>query len=142
MSDKEKKDVLKDIEEQGFPLEVKTSEVLKKYGWEVTNQFSYLDYETKKYRTVDVVALKNILESDKMVVDVNLVIECKKSAKKPWVFYSSDFDLNNLETRRTIVSSTQFFINSLAYQKKAHEKLNRLMVDSFVFQSHFMSPIK
>jgi len=74
--------VLKDIEEQGFPLEVKTSEVLETYDWEVTNQLSYFDYGAEKYRTVDIVALKNLLmDPGKLGVDVNLVVECKKKCQ-------------------------------------------------------------
>jgi len=139
MSEDEIKRILGDMEKQGFPLEVQTSQILEAHGWEVTNQAAYLDYEEKKYRTVDIIAEKNILLTPKLTLDLWLVIECKKSTK-PWVFYASDFDLNKPETRRKAVSSTQFFISQLAYQKKLHKKLLNL-VNQFMLENHFLSPI-
>ena len=139
MSEDERKRILKDIEAQGFPLEVETSEVFEAHGWEVTNQVTYLDYEEKKYRTVDIGAEKNVLLTSKLTLDLWLVVECKKSTK-PWVFYVSDFDLNKPETKRMAVSSMQFFICELAYQKKSHKKLLNL-ISQFMLQNHLISPI-
>ena len=139
MSEDERKRILKDMKAQGFPLEVKTSEVLEAHGWEVTNQIAYLDYEEEKYRTVDIIAEKNLLLTPKLTLDLWLVIECKKSTK-PWVFYASDFDLNKPEPKRKAVSSTQFFICELAYQKKSHEKLLNL-INQFMLKNHLFSPI-
>lgn len=140
MSEDERKRILKDIEAQGFPLEVETSEVLEAHGWEITNQVAYMDYEKKKYRTVDILAEKNVLlKPSKLAFDVYLVIECKKSTN-PWVFYASNFDLNKPEIGRKAVASTQFFICQLAYQKKSHKRLG-LMINQFMFQNHLFSPI-
>jgi hypothetical protein len=62
MSDDEiKKKIETDMQIQGFPLEVKTSEILEAHGWEVTNQASYLDLETRKNRTIDILAEKKCL---------------------------------------------------------------------------------
>lgn len=61
MPENEITNILKDIKEQGFPLEVRTSEILEAHDWEITNQFGYLDHEEKKQRTVDILARKNIL---------------------------------------------------------------------------------
>jgi len=140
MSEDEREKILEDIEAQGFPLEVETSEVLEAHSWEVTNQAAYLDYEKKKYRTVDIIAEKNVLLTKQMTFDLWMVIECKKSTN-PWVFYASDFDLNKPETRCKAVASTQFFICELAYQKKSHKRLLNLMVNQFMLQNHLMSPI-
>ena len=141
MSEEEIKNILKDIEEQGFPLEVKTSEVLETHDWKVTNQVAYLDSEEKKYRTVDIVAEKNILlKPPKLRFDVYLVIECKKSSE-PWVFYASDFDLNKPEIKSKAIASTQSFIGELAYQGKSHERLRNLMITQFLLQNHLISPI-
>ena len=141
MSEDEIKRILKDIEKQGFPLEVKTSEVLEARGWEVTNQVAYLDYEKEKYRTVDIVAIKNILlKPSELGFDVHLVIECKKSSK-PWVFYASDFDLNDPEIRRKAVASNQFFIWPLEHKRKTLEKFFSLITGQFLLQNHLISPI-
>ncbi|MFB0514139.1 MAG: hypothetical protein ACETVQ_01030 [Candidatus Bathyarchaeia archaeon] len=141
MTDDERKRILKDIEAQGFPLEVETSEVLEAHGWEVTNQFAYMDYEREKFRTVDILAKQNVLlEPLKLAFDAHLVIECKKSTN-PWVFYATDFDLNKPETKRMAVSSMQFFINTLAYQRKSHERLQNLMINQLMLGNHLISPI-
>jgi len=135
MPEDEVKKILDDLEKHGFPLEVEASEILKAHKWEVTNQAAYIDLQEKKFRTVDIVAEKNVSVTPGF--DLWLVIECKKSTK-PWVFYASDFDLDNPETRRKAVSSSQFFISSLAYQKKSHEEIISIM-ESFFLKKHLTS---
>jgi hypothetical protein len=76
--------ILKKLEEHGFPFEVELSQLLRGKGWIVKNQSYYIDKETGKYRTVDIVASK-LIES-KPSLNIVLIIECKKS-KKPWLFY-------------------------------------------------------
>ena len=139
MSKDEKKDIVEDMEKQGFPLEVKTSEVLEAHDWEVTNQAAYYDSESGKQRTVDIIAEKDLLKNAKFTIGLFLVIECKKSTK-PWVFYASDFDLNKPEIRRKAVSSSQFFIHTPAHQKKSGEGLLK-SINQFLLQNHLMSPI-
>ena len=139
MSHNEKKRILRDIEEQGFPLEVKTSEVLEAQGWEVSNQVAYLDYEKRKQRTVDIVAEKDLLKNAELTVGLFLVIECKKSTK-PWVFYATDFNLNKPEQTRKAVSSSQFFIHTPPHLKKSGERLLK-SINQFLLQNHLMSPI-
>lgn len=85
MSEDEMKKILDDMEQYGFPLEVKTSEALKAYDWKVSNQVDYLDSEKKKERTVDILAEKNVLTkplgdpaTSNWDFDLGLVIECKK----------------------------------------------------------------
>ena len=107
MSDDEIKKIQKDMTIQGFPLEVKTSEILEGHGWTVTNQASYLDMETKKNRTLDILAEKNIYYASNLVFDIWLCVECKK-VTKPWVFYTTDLNLNMPEYYRKLVSSTHF----------------------------------
>ena len=141
MSEDERKSILEDMEVQGFPLEVETSEVLEALGWRVTNQAAYLDYEKKKYRTVDIIADKKVLHKPpKMIFEVWLIIECKKSTK-PWVFYASDFDYNKPLTSLKAITSTRYFINELADQRKSQDRLLDLMTNQFMQQNHHMSPI-
>jgi hypothetical protein len=140
MAENEVERILKDMEKQGFPLEVKTSEILKTRNWEVTNQAAYLDIEKGKHRTVDIVAEKNVSsEPNRLAFDVWLVAECKRSTK-PWVFYSSDFDLNNEETRRKFVSSSQFSLNSFACQTESHNSVT-VITNEFLFKRRLASPI-
>jgi hypothetical protein len=129
------------MEQQGFPLEVRTSELLKAHNWEVTNQAAYSDTESGKIRTIDLIAEKNVIEiPSKLTFDIWLFIDCKRTSK-PWVFYASDLDLEKEETHRKVVSSTQFFINNLAYQKGKADALNDLIVGQFLLQAKMSQPI-
>jgi len=140
MSDDEVKRILEDMEKQGFPVEVRTSEILKAHDWEVTNQAAYSDIQKGKHRTVDIVAEKNVLyKPDKLGFDIWLVIECKRSTK-PWAFYSSDIDLDKEEVRRKFVSSSQLDINQIAYQKGLHEKIIDLIRNRFLFKNRLALP--
>lgn len=87
MTNKKKNEIdriLEKLEEHGFPFEVELSTFLRGKGWTVKNQVSYIDKETDKYRTVDIVATKVI--TSKPLFTIELIIECKKSVK-PWLFY-------------------------------------------------------
>jgi len=139
MSEDEIKLILEDIEKQGFPLEVKTSEVLKVFGWQVVNQFAYLDYEEQKFRTVDMFALKALMADKEMGINLDLIMECKKTAK-PWVFYTSNYNQKLLGMRRMTVAGCQYFISQIAYQKKSAERLDDLIMH-FLFHTHMGSPI-
>jgi hypothetical protein len=84
------KQILNDMDQQGFPLEVQVTEILKTHDWEVYSQQAYLDVETGKQRTIDIESVKTIdLPKEEWVFQVRLMIECKKCIK-PWVFYISD----------------------------------------------------
>ena len=93
MGDNREKDrIIRDIEKSGYPLEIKATSVLESNGWNVLNQEGFLDVETGKWRTIDMVAWKNVNIPDSLVYErlhVSLIIECKKSSK-PWVFWIRD----------------------------------------------------
>jgi hypothetical protein len=116
MADEEKRKIISDMEMQGFPIEIKTSEILEAHGWEVTNQASYLDSQLKKSRTIDIIAEKNVILKSKLGFDIWLCIECKK-AKNPWVFCAKDLDLTKEEFRRKVVSSAHFSENEQSHKK-------------------------
>jgi len=46
-------------------------------------------------------------------------------------FYASDLDLAKEEMRRKVVSSAQFSINNVAFQKGKHEALSDLIAGQF-----------
>lgn len=87
--------ILKKLEEHGFPFEVELSQFLREKGWTVKNQSYYIDEESGKYRTVDIVA-SNLIKP-KPLITVTLIIECKKS-KKPWLFYLPEQESTNEST--------------------------------------------
>jgi hypothetical protein len=82
-----------DMKLVGFPFEIEVTSVLKKSGWNVQNQVYYLDKNEGKPRSVDIIASKAWFEDfgayDRL--NINLVIECKKSVK-PWVFFMTPKD--------------------------------------------------
>ena len=134
--------ILKDLEKHGFPLEVRTTKMLEAKGWEITNQATFQDIETKRFRTVDIIAQKNLLlKPDDMSIELFLVIECKRSPEKPkpWVFYASHYDLNDNEMKRKTVASSHFTASSIAYQRKYSDKIIN-MIRRFVV-THFKAPI-
>ena len=134
MASEEINKILADMEKHGFPLEVRTSVTLQTYGWEVTNQASYIDMDSKKNRTIDIIAEKNvILNSSKLGFDIWLFIECKK-AQKPWVFYTSDMDLTKEDIRRKVVSSAHVDINSLAYQQRKQNIVSDIILRQFLLE--------
>jgi hypothetical protein len=140
MIDDEIEKIKADMELQGFPLEVKTSRILEAHGWEVTNQTSYLDAESGKNRTLDVIAEKNVILNSKWGFDIWLCVECKK-VTKPWVFYSTNFDLTKEELRRKVVSSTHFSMNKLAQKRGNFNRFANLVLGHFLLKSRYPQSI-
>jgi hypothetical protein len=95
MSDFEEK-VKKEIEKTGLPTEILATKALKDNGWNVFNEYPYLDREENKIRTLDINANKTFLTKtlnsnktqSKIELLCELYIECKKSVKSSWVFFT------------------------------------------------------
>lgn len=79
------KKILERIHRSGFPLEIEIGNILRKSNWIVENQWPYTDKITKKVRTIDIFALKIWLQ---VGLSFLLLLECKRSSGKEWVFYS------------------------------------------------------
>jgi hypothetical protein len=144
VSEGEAEEIQKDIEKYGFPLEVKTTGILEAKGWELTNQATFQDIETEKFRTVDIIAQKSLLfKPDNLSIELLLVVECKGFFRKPkpWVFYALPYNQNEDEMRRKTVASTQFGVSPVAYQRKYSNQIIRKMVKEFLLGIHFKSPI-
>lgn len=89
---REKDSILKDLEKSGYPLEIKATLILESNGWSVLNQEGYLDIETGKWRTINILAHKNFEIPDSLAYErlhLSLVVECKKS-DEPWIFFTRD----------------------------------------------------
>lgn len=86
MSTDEERKILDDIKKSGYPLEIDVTHWLIENGWSVFPQYTYLDAETKKIRTID--ALVIYLPGGSYFESFpRLIVECKTS-NKPWVFYT------------------------------------------------------
>lgn len=94
MEDQEISKIKKDIKLSGFPLEIQVSSILRKKNWGVQNQVFYLDRDKQIARTVDVIGNRGLIEpiGDYDRLHVSLIIECKRSPSKPWVFFTSKRD--------------------------------------------------
>jgi hypothetical protein len=78
-----------DIKKSGFPLEMDVNYILRNKKWNVINEAYYLDQDENKARYIDIIAtrLEQVEASKINRLNVTLVIECKRSIEKPWVFY-------------------------------------------------------
>jgi hypothetical protein len=65
--------------------------LLRKNNWHVSHQAYFYDSEERKSRALDIVAARlELVHSPKLDrFNVTLLIECKKSLDKPWVFYTT-----------------------------------------------------
>lgn len=84
--------LLKNLEETGYPVELKVDNILWEYGWRVEyHNAYYFDEDEQKGREVDIQAY-NVAYSKKYGVGVALALICqvKKSLKKPWVILSTE----------------------------------------------------
>lgn len=88
------KEFIKKIEEEikksGFLLEIEVASELSRRDWIIRIHEYYIDEREKKSREIDIVAHKQfeVGSPDYDFFHVTLVIECKKSHKKPWVFFT------------------------------------------------------
>lgn len=82
----------KQIGKSGFPLEIKSSLILRKFGWKVVPHVIFFDTKFGKYKEIDITAFKTISDpKSRHPILVNmLVLECKKQEKNPWVFFEQE----------------------------------------------------
>lgn len=92
MPDNLEKKIIEEISKTGFPLELRVSELLNSRRYYVANNLYYVDRDEDKGREIDLRALKNYnfnFDNKSLFVRHCLLIECKKSIKKPWVIFTS-----------------------------------------------------
>lgn len=83
--------VKKEIEKTGLPTEIMATEALNAEDWTIFNEYPYLDMDENKVRTLDIVADKSLSKKNReMESDLAcyLYIECKKTDRSSWVFYT------------------------------------------------------
>jgi hypothetical protein len=86
--------VLKWLEEQGYSLEMRTAQVFRQVGFEVSQFETYIDPESGDIREIDVTASKSC-HLDTIDVMITLFIECKHMTH-PWVIFTSSRRSNPL----------------------------------------------
>lgn len=83
--------IKEDIKKSGVPLEIEVSSKLKEDDWNVISHDYYVDDEEKISREIDVAAWKRFEIRGRLhdYFNMYLMVECKRSLEKPWVFYTS-----------------------------------------------------
>lgn len=78
--------VLKWLNETGFPLEMAAASAFRQAGFDVQQSATYADPQSDKGREIDVLARDPDLIG---FIDLSVVVECKSSTK-PWVVLTAD----------------------------------------------------
>ena len=117
--------IRKYILKSGYPLEIEIGGILRKSGWLVINQCPYLDKETKKVRTADILAIKMNFPSAKL--GLPLLIECKKSEKHEWVFHTQQKENEFLPLLGTLLDVVKKITNP-AISDKLQELLTNASI--------------
>src|SRR5262249_44772112 len=90
-----KEKLLAEIDKSGFPHEISVIEKLRTSDVTVFPNISYTDIEGKPHE-IDAIAFLNDYDHENKqkygYVNLNLIIECKSSQQRPWVFFQDDFD--------------------------------------------------
>ena len=90
MDEQLKNKIIENIYSSGFFSELKILSIFKKNDWDRQPNKSFIDKDSGKSREIDLIATK-VFGDDKVILEINLVIEVKKSNKNHWVIFTSDF---------------------------------------------------
>lgn len=88
MADSLNDKILKWLDKEGYPLELKAAQILRNVGFEVGQSIFYQDSDTNDTREIDIVAYK-YFKLDGNWITFSFVIECKSSKDKPWLAFTS-----------------------------------------------------
>lgn len=107
----------------GFPLEVFSTNKLIDKKWITTPNIYYYETESKKEHEIDLLAIKPLIFNCEINGNVErgllrqiLIIECKKSTKKNWVFFIRDIS----EDKPFLITSQNF---GLGHHKNIEDDL-------------------
>ncbi|MCW3997562.1 MAG: hypothetical protein NWF10_03215 [Candidatus Bathyarchaeota archaeon] len=82
--------IKQEIQQSGFPLEIKSALIFKKSGWKVVPHILYFNEKTQKNKEIDLTAFKFEINPEIGAKTNFLVIECKKQETKPWIFFEDE----------------------------------------------------
>lgn len=93
MEEEYKKRILNEIKKSGFPLELNVVEKLRRNKYLTFPNMTFLD-DQKDLHEIDTIAIAmNGAEKWKYgMIGVTLIIECKQSKDKPWIFFEEIHD--------------------------------------------------
>lgn len=77
------------LESQGYPLEFYVAQLFRQAGYQTIQSEYYEDTEINEQREIDVVAhMDSSSNTEKYIVRIEFVIECKSSLDKPWILFT------------------------------------------------------
>jgi hypothetical protein len=107
------------LSRQGYPLEMEVAQDFRAAGFTVAQSTYYSDPETGEAREIDVTAF-NVERVADFDVRLTCFVECKLSANKPWVMFTSrrDFGDAHFDFFSQIASQLGTYCLSLLYEQK------------------------
>ena len=105
------------VETQGYPLEMRVAEILRKADVNADPYRVYEDTTTGKTREIDIVGY-----FDNPTISVHLVVECKHARDKPWLLFCT--------THRALTPKA--YVESVPCTPKARAALKRVSKSSRV----------
>ena len=113
MNDELRRRIEKEIDASGFPLELDVARELQRRRWSVTPNLMFDEHESDATHEIDAIAMAPASTPPSWpfgVIGLLLMIECKRSRDKPWVFFTHEWD--------------PFFVMGLAHKAKILSELN------------------
>jgi hypothetical protein len=121
--------VLNWIKSQGYPLEMEVASKFRVNGFEVKLSESYIDYETKERREIDVTASKNSRIGPPAAIQICSRIECKSTKDKPWInFIENESPLYSFESNTFASGGARLFLVDLVKNKEIEKRLDDLLL--------------
>jgi hypothetical protein len=113
--------LLKDIEQTGFPTELKVSKIFQARGWSVNENTYFIDQDENKGREIDMEVHRNSFtyKPKHICIWSMLSVEIKKS-EKPWVVFTSNRKIGDVAGYRLInhthnINSTQLTAEDISH---------------------------
>lgn len=102
----------REILKTGYPLEIEVSSLLDN-KWDVINTDTYVDKDEGKTRDIDINATRYTLTQNDVDFTVNLTIECKKSDKHAWIFFTRPYEKNYMDINGQYLDAEQRFLQNI-----------------------------
>jgi len=117
VEEKERASVEDELQKSGFPLEIELSSFLEGRNWSVSSSVFYLDLDWGIPKEIDLMASKTLTSDshgnkfDPYQLRLTLILQCKKSTKCRWVFYTRPRgdDILEFETGLAYTDFVDFF---------------------------------
>jgi len=79
------------LRQEGYPLEMRTARVFRQRRWFLHHARRYKDQTLGREREIDLLAFYDDKEKDPLSrIHGHLVVECKWTADKPWILFTSE----------------------------------------------------